>query len=158
GRDNPSAAAKVTRALLKGAKWVNTNPTAAARLAVDKQYVDASIEINAQALTMLRFEPGVEKARRDVRIGALEMKKSGFLKVETDPEELAKKAWLDLDGVTDAWLKNLQIEKVAGGGRPVRLSAGEFAALLKDEPCCGQGVCLGCCGDKGEFRLPLTDE
>jgi sulfonate transport system substrate-binding protein len=158
GRDNPSAAAKVTRALLKGAKWVNTNPTAAARLAVEKKYVDASLEINAQALAMLRFEPGIEKARRDVLVGARELKKAGFLKSETNPEELAKKAWLDLDGVTDDWIKSLQIEKLAGGGRPAKLSPLEFAALLKDEPCCRQGACLGCCCDKAEFRLPLTDE
>jgi NitT/TauT family transport system substrate-binding protein len=158
GRDNPSAAAKVTRALLKGAKWVNANPTAAARIAVEKQYVEASVEINAQAIAMLRFEPGIDKAKRDVQVGARAMKKSGFLKPETDPEILAKKAWLDLDGVTDDWLKSLQIEKVACGGRPVRLGAVEFAALLKDEPCCGQGVCLGCCSDKSECRLPLTAE
>ena len=158
GRDNPSAAAKVTRALLKGAKWVNTNPTAAARIAVEKKYVEATTEINAQALSMLRFEPGVEKARRDVRVGAREMKKAGFLKTETDPEELAKNAWLDLDGVTDEWIKSLQIEKVASGGRPTRLSPVEFAALLKDEPCCRQSECLGCCCEKSEFRLPLTEE
>src|SRR5262249_31947301 len=36
-RENPSAAAKVTRALLKGARWVSTNPTAAARLGVEKR-------------------------------------------------------------------------------------------------------------------------
>jgi NitT/TauT family transport system substrate-binding protein len=158
GHDHPSAAAKVTRALLKGAKWVNVNPTAAARIGVEKEYVAATMDINAQAIGMLRFEPGVDKARRDVRMGALEMKKAGFLKKDTDAEELAKKAWLDLDGVTDDWVKGLQVEKVAGGGRPAQLSPVDFAALFKGEPCCQNGACMGCCGDSSEMLLPMTGE
>lgn len=159
GRDNPSAAAKVTRALLKGAKWVSVNPTAAAQIAVEKKYVAASMEINAQAIGVLRFEPGVDKAKRDVRVGALEMKKAGFLKKDTDAEELAQKAWLDLDGVTDDWVKRLQVEKVAGGARPAKLSPADFAALFKGEVCCQEGACPGCCcGDSGEGLLSLTGE
>jgi len=157
-RENPSAAGKVTRALLKGAKWVAVNPSAAAKLAVEKKYVAATMEINAQAIGMLKFEPGVAKARRDVRTAALEMRKAGFLKNDTDPEELAKKAWLDLDGVKDDWVKSLEIEKVAGGGRPPKLSPADFAALFKRDLCCKGGACLGCCGDAGEARLPLTGE
>src|SRR5262249_20926776 len=158
GRDNPLAAAKITRALLKGAKWVSVNPTAAAQIAVEKNYVAATTEINAQAIGMLRYEPGVDKARQDVRVGALEMKKAGFLKKDTDALELANKAWMDLDGVTDEWVKSLQVEKVAGGGRPAKLSPIDFAALFKGKLCCQGGACLGCCGDSDEFLLPLTGE
>jgi len=116
-RENPAGAAKVTHALLKGAKWVSLNPLAAAKLAVEKKYVAATAEINAQAIRALKYEPGVAKCKRNVREISLEMKKSGFLKSGTDPEELAKNAWLDLDGVTDEWIKGLKVEKVAGGGR-----------------------------------------
>jgi NitT/TauT family transport system substrate-binding protein len=156
-RDNPAQAARVTRALLKGARWVGVNPTAAAKLAVDKGYVAATTEINAQAIAMLKFEPGVAKARRDVRTAALAMKKAGFLKDGTDPEELAKIAWQDLDGVTDDWLKGAQVEKVAGGGRPPQLSPAGLAALFTRELCCQGGACLGCCGGAGEAQLPLGD-
>jgi NitT/TauT family transport system substrate-binding protein len=158
-RENPVAAAKVTRALLKAAKWVGVNPTAAARLSVEKKYVAATMEINAQALGRLKFEPGVAKARRDVRTAAREMKQAGFLKNDTDPEALATKAWLELDGVTDDWLKGLEVAKVAGGGRPPKLSPAEFAALFTRDRCCQGGACFGCCGDAGnagENRLPLT--
>jgi len=158
GRDHPSSAAKVTRALLKGAKWVNVNPTAAAQIAVEKKYVATTMAVNAQAIATLRYDPGVDKARQDVRTGALEMKKAGFLKKETDALELAKKAWLDLDGVTDDWVKTLRIEKVAGFDPPAKLSPADFAALFKGESCCEGGTCLGCCGDSDEVRLPLTDE
>jgi NitT/TauT family transport system substrate-binding protein len=157
-RQNPSAAGKITRALLKGAKWVDINPTAAAELAVDGNYVAATKEINAQAIGMLKYRPGVAKARQDVQTAALEMKKAGFLKKDTDPEELAKKAWLDLDGVTDDWVQSQSVEKVAGGGRPPKLSPADFAALFQRDLCCQGGACLGCCGDSGESRLPMTDE
>jgi NitT/TauT family transport system substrate-binding protein len=157
-RDSPSGAAKVTRALLKGAKWVNANPTAAAKLGVDKNYVSATTEINAQAIAMLKFAPGIATARQDVRTAALAMKKGGFLQKNTDPEELAKNAWLDLDGVTDDWIKNLPVEKVAGGGRPPRLSPAAFARLLEGDSCCSGGVCLGCCGDTESRVLPLGEE
>jgi NitT/TauT family transport system substrate-binding protein len=158
GRDHPSSAAKVTRALLKGAKWVSVNPTAAAQIAVEKKYVATTMAVNAQAIATLRYEPGVDKARRDVRVGALEMKKAGFLKKETDAEELAKKAWLDLDGVTDDWVKSLRVEKVANGGPPAKLSSAGFAALFNGQPCCQDGACLGCCCDSDEARLPLPEE
>jgi NitT/TauT family transport system substrate-binding protein len=157
-REHPATAAKVTRALLKGAKWVDANPTAAAQLAVEKNYVGSTLAVNTQAIAMLKYEPGVAKARRDVRMGALEMKKSGFLNKDTDPEELAQKAWQDLDGVSDDWIKSLTVEKVAGGGRPPRLAAADFAALFRGAVCCQDGACLGCCGDAGEILLPMTGE
>jgi NitT/TauT family transport system substrate-binding protein len=157
-RENPTAAAKVTRALLKGAKWVSMNPTAAAKLAVEKNYVTATTEINAQAIAMLKYEPGVAKARQDVRTAALAMRKAGFLRKDSDPEELARKAWLDLDGVTDEWIKNLKVEKIARGGRPPKLSPAEFAALLHGDLCCQGAACLGCCGDSGASLLPMTEE
>jgi NitT/TauT family transport system substrate-binding protein len=157
-RANPSAAAKVTRALLKGAKWVNTNPTAAAKLAVEKKYVSATPEINAQAIGALKYEPGVAKCRRDMLAVAQELKKAAFLKPDTDPEDLVKKSWLSLDGVTDDWIKTLPIEKVVGGGPPSKLSQAEFAALFDRQDCCSGGACLGCCGDLGRGIPPLTGE
>jgi len=157
-RDNPAAAAKVTRALLKGAKWVEANPTAAAQVAVEKKYVAATLAVNAQALAMLKFEPGVAKAKRDIRTAALEMKKAGFLKKDTDPEEVAKNAWLDLEGVSDDWLKSVKVKEVAGGGRPPKLTPADFANLFNRDLCCRSGHCMGCCGEAGESLIPLTDE
>jgi NitT/TauT family transport system substrate-binding protein len=155
GRDHPAEAAKVTRALLKGAKWVNVNPTEAARIAVDKEYVAATMAVNAQALSVLRYEPGVDKARRDVREGAVAMKKAGFLNHDTDPLALAGRAWLDLDGVTEDWIKSLQVEKIAGGDRPAKLANVDFAGLFVGDACCRGRACLCCCGDADE-GLPMS--
>lgn len=140
-RRDPSGAAKVTRALLKGASWVEENPTAAARLSVEKKYIAASAEINAQAISKLKYAPGISRCRKSLDLAAEEMKTAGLLNPSTNPSELAARAWLDLDGVTDDWIKGLQIEKVAGGGRPPELDGPSFANLLS-------GHKLSCCAGK----------
>ena len=145
-RENPTAAAKLTRALLKGAKWVQENPTAAAEMAVEKRYIAASVEINAQALTKLKYIPGVSRCKTSINEAAEEMKKAGLLKPDTDPAELAKRAWLDLEGVTDEWVNNLKVEKVAGGGRPELLSPVQFVALFEANNDCD--CCCRCCIDR----------
>jgi len=129
-RKDPATAAKVTRSLLKGAAWVDANPTAAAKLSVEKKYVASSVEVNSHAISELKYTPGVARCRDSVLMASKEMKEIGLLGASTDPAELARGAWQDLDGVTDEWLKGLKIEKVAGGGPPPPLGAERLAALF----------------------------
>lgn len=145
-RENPVAAAKVTRALLKGAKWVGENASAAAKLGVEKKYIAASVEVNAQALSKLKYIPGVARCRQSIDDAAKEMKQAGLLKPTTDPEALAKRAWLDLDGVTDEWINTLKVEKVAQGGRAVLLPPAQFVALFELNKDCT--CCCKCCIDR----------
>jgi len=142
-REQPAAAAKVTRAILKGAKWVEENTTAAARMAVEKKYITASPEVNAQALSKLKYRPGVSRCRRSIDDAAKEMKTAGLLKPTTDPEALAKRAWVDLDGVSDEWVNNLTVEKVADGGRPRVLPPEQFVVLFEAKKDCT--CCCRCC-------------
>ena len=72
----------------------------------------------------------------------------------TDPEELAKRAWLDLDGVTDDWIKGVEVEKIAGGGDPPRLAPAALAALIGGKKSCCN---YGCCGEM-EHVMRLTGE
>lgn len=139
-KENPSAAAKVTRALLKAAKWVGENPAAAAQMSFDKHYVTASVEINTQALSKLQYRPGVASCRTSLDQAAHEMREAGLLKPGTDPFALAKRAWLDLEGVTDDWVEQVEVAKVDAGGRPKLLSPQAFAALFE-----GRSLCCGCC-------------
>jgi NitT/TauT family transport system substrate-binding protein len=143
-RENPAAAAKVTRAFLKAARWVNENPTAAAQIGVDKKYVAASAEVNAPALAKLNYMPGVARCRKSLDQAAAEMKKAGLLKPDTDVAELARKAWIDLDGVTDDWVNGIKVEKVAGA-QPRILNPVEFAALFESKGDCA--CCNKCCAE-----------
>jgi NitT/TauT family transport system substrate-binding protein len=142
-KNDPKTAAKVTRALLKASKWVEENPIAAANLSVEKNYLASNAEVNARAISKLRYIPAVAQCRKSVEDAAAEMKKAGLLEDATDISELSKRAWLDLDGVTDEWLKSVQVEKVAGGGRPKPLNLAELAALFESKSCC---AC--CCLEK----------
>jgi len=140
---NPKAAAAATRALLKAAKWVEANPAAAARLSVEKKYLASNPELNTVAISHLHYVPSVSGAEAAVKSAATEMKKAGMLSPNTDVDELAKRAFVHLDGVSDEWLQSLQVETVAGGQVPadedVRLQAelaGSPVESLAKLSCC----------------------
>ncbi|HEY6071032.1 MAG TPA: ABC transporter substrate-binding protein [Chthoniobacterales bacterium] len=136
---NPKAAAAATRALLKAAKWVETNPAAAARLSVEKGYLASNPELNTVAISHLRYVPSVSGAEVAVNSAAAEMKVAGMLSPTTDVADLAKRAFAHLDGVTDDWLQNLQVEKVAGGQVPPDQDIRLYAELILNDTegsCC----------------------
>jgi hypothetical protein len=107
--------------MLKGAKWVNTNPVAAARLSVEKKYILSSPELNAIALSHLHYLPSVSGAEFAVKSASQEMKKAGMLGPQTDVNELAKRAFVHLDGVSDEW-----IESASGGASRRRAAPRRF--------------------------------
>jgi NitT/TauT family transport system substrate-binding protein len=115
---NPEAAAAATRALLKSAKWVETNPRAAARMSVEKKYLASNPELNTTAIGNLRYIPSVTGGEMACTTAANGMKTAGMLNPTTDVAALAKRAFVHLDGVTDEWVKNLQVEKLADGQIP----------------------------------------
>ncbi|HEY4758914.1 MAG TPA: myristoyl transferase, partial [Chthoniobacterales bacterium] len=137
--NNAKAAAGATRALLKAAKWVEANPAAAARLSVEKKYLASNPELNTVAISHLRYIPSVSGADAAVHSAAAEMKIAGMLSPSTDVAELAKRAFVHLDGVSDQWLNNLQVERVAGGqvapDQDIRLFA-ELILSDQEESCC----------------------
>jgi NitT/TauT family transport system substrate-binding protein len=136
---NPDTAARATRALLKGAKWVETNPKAAAVMAVEKKYLASTAELNTTALAGLRYVPSVHLAEESVRTAGREMKVAKMLSPETDTEALAKRAFMHLPGVTDEWIKTLEVEKVPGGqislNEDIRLIA-ELIEKDRGDACC----------------------
>jgi NitT/TauT family transport system substrate-binding protein len=142
---NPKAAAAATRALLKAAKWVETNPAAAARMSVEKKYLASNPELNTVAISHLRYVPSVSGAEAAVKSAAMEMKKAGMLTASTDVEDLAKRAFVRLDGVSDEWLKDLAVEKVAGGQLPPDQAARLRAELARTsgDVWCGLACCIG---------------
>ncbi len=136
---NPETAARATRALLKGAKWVETNPKAAAIMAVEKKYLASTPELNTAALARLRYIPSVQEAVDSIYTAAKEMKVAKMLSPETDTDALAKRSFMHLEGITDEWIKTLEVEKVAGGqvspNEDIRLIA-ELIEKDREDSCC----------------------
>src|SRR5256714_7601489 len=140
---HPKESAAATRALLKGAKWVETNPAAAARLSVEKKYLASNPELNNVAISHLRYVPSVSGADAAVKSAAAEMKVAGMLSPSTDVAALAEKAFVHLDGVSDQWLESLQVEKVAGGQVPPDQDIQLYAEMIlsdTQESCCKKPV------------------
>ena len=136
---NLDTAARATRALLKGAKWVETNPKAAALLAVEKKYLASTPELNTAALARLRYIPSVRLAEESVHTAGREMKVAKMLSPETDTEALAKRAFMHLPGVTDEWIKTLDVETIAGAQVPPDEDIRLIAALIQKDTgdsCC----------------------
>jgi NitT/TauT family transport system substrate-binding protein len=138
---NPKGTAGATRALLKGAKWVEANPAAAARLSVEKKYLASTPELNTVALSHLRYVPSVSGADDAVKSAAAEMKVAGMLTPNTDVPDLAKRAFVHLEGVSDSWVESLAVEKVAGGQVPPDQDIRLFAELILAEN--GDACCKG---------------
>src|SRR5262245_41979220 len=81
---NPKATAAATRALLKAAKWVETNPVAAAKLSVEGKYLASTVDMNTVAISHLRYVPSVSGAEVAVKLASAEMKIAGMLSPSTD--------------------------------------------------------------------------
>jgi NitT/TauT family transport system substrate-binding protein len=116
--NNPKAAGAATRAILKAAKWVEANPRAAATLAVHRKYLASTPELNTVAISHLRYEPSISGGEKAVRSAAVAMQQVKMLNGSTDIDDLTRRAFVHLDGVSDEWLKSVQVEKLADGQLP----------------------------------------
>ncbi|HXA09036.1 MAG TPA: ABC transporter substrate-binding protein [Chthoniobacterales bacterium] len=136
---NPDTAARATRAILKGAVWVQQNPKAAAQLAVDKKYLASTVELNTIAIGRLKYIPSVTRAEQTLYTAAKEMRVAKMLSPGTDTDALAKRAFQHLDGVTDEWIKTVQVEKVPGGQIDPNEDIRMYAELIQkdtEDSCC----------------------
>ncbi len=131
---NPKACAAATRALLKAAKWVETNPAAAAKLSVEAKYLASNVEQNTFAISHIRYIPSVSGAQTAVRLAAAEMKTAGMLSPTTDPDALAQRSFAPLEGVTDQWIDALPVEKLADGQVTPEWMAEQYAKYSKTNP------------------------
>jgi NitT/TauT family transport system substrate-binding protein len=136
---NPRASAAATRALLKGAKWVDTNPAAAAALSVERHYIASNVNLNTYAISHLHYLPSVSGAEAAVISASAEMKKAGMLDQHTDVAALARGAFVHLDGVTDDWVNKLQVEKLPGSDTARSWDVPTLMAMVQSEShpnCC----------------------
>ena len=137
----PEASAAATRAILKAAKWVDANPTAAAVLSVEGRYIASTPELNAFAIRNLSYVPHVLGAAEAVVSAAGEMRTAGMLDDRTDPNALAQKSFVRLPGVDDAWLNAVVVDDQADEALLERPDLAELMATMKVTPL--PGCCRG---------------
>lgn len=139
--EHPKEAAAATRALMKGAKWVETNPAAAARMSVEKKYLASNPELNSVAISNLRYLPSVAGGEKAILTAATAMQATKMLLPTTDIPALCQKAHATLEGVTDEWLQTVSVEKLADGQIPPDQNLRLAMELAHDDPI----VCSSCC-------------
>ncbi len=140
---NPKAAAGATRALLRGAKYVHANPMAAAQMSIDKKYLASNPKLNAVALAKLGYLPSVSRAESSVSTAAEEMIAAGMLAPNTNVAELTKRAFAHLDGVSDEWINQAEVKKIAGGSDlppMTQENRDKIAASTAVDSCCAMPV------------------
>ena len=112
-KNDAKAAAGITRAVLRAAKWISENPNAAAELAVNGKHISGSIEVNSRVLAKLNYVPSVEGGRTAADTAAKALKNVGILEKNVDVDKLVKNVFQPLDNVSEDWIKNLPVEKVS---------------------------------------------
>ncbi len=98
-QEDPKTAAAITRAVMKGAKWVSENPEKTAKMEVERKYIPGDADVNAKILAHYNYMPSVEGGEQAVIAGSKELKASGILEPGTDPDALAKRIFVRLAGV-----------------------------------------------------------
>jgi NitT/TauT family transport system substrate-binding protein len=94
--ENPKTAEKITRAIIKGAKWVSDNPEEAAKIIVEKKYISGDVASNAALLKQYNFESSVDGGRDSLIEVVKSLKKQNILDKSTNGDELVNKAYVDV--------------------------------------------------------------
>jgi NitT/TauT family transport system substrate-binding protein len=110
-KSDPDTAARLTRAILKAAKWVSSNPQSAAEICVEKKYLSGTAELNARVLAQLNYIPSVEGGAEATRTAASAMQKAGILDASTDLNALVDRAFVRLPTLDDSWLQSVEVEQ-----------------------------------------------
>jgi NitT/TauT family transport system substrate-binding protein len=110
-KSDPDTAARLTRAILKAAKWVSSNPQSAAEICVEKKYLSGTVELNARVLAQLNYVPSVEGGAEATKTAASAMQKVGILDASTDLNALVDRAFVRLPTLDDSWVQSMQVEQ-----------------------------------------------
>lgn len=91
--ENPATAAAITRAITKGAGWVQQNPDEAAKIIVEKKYVSGEIKATADLLKQYNFKPSVTGGKESLTKIVNSFKAQGLLEASTDANALVENSY-----------------------------------------------------------------
>lgn len=137
--ENPEAAAAFTRAVQKGAQWVEEHPEETAKIIVDKKYTAGDADLLAAILETYNYKPSVQGGYDALKLGAQQLTEIGILKEGTDATKFADNAYIFFDDVPDAPESDASTETTASTSASA-VSFQPAAAAAEENDCCGGGA------------------
>lgn len=105
-RNKPEAAAAYTRAILKGAAFVQANPEETAKIQIANHFVEGDPELNGKILKILNYNPGIKNAKQTVANITNELKEIGLLDKEVNTSKFISEHFTILSGVPESYIYN----------------------------------------------------
>lgn len=138
--ENPEAAAAFTRAVQKGAQWVEEHPEETAKIIVDKKYTAGDADLLAAILETYNYKPSVQGGYDALKLGVEQLTEIGILKEGTDATKFADNAYIFFDDVPDAPESDTSTDTVTESAKGASVSFQPAAAAAEEEDCCGGGA------------------
>jgi NitT/TauT family transport system substrate-binding protein len=95
-RDNPKAAAALTRGWMNGSRYTGAHLHEVATIEVKDKFVPASVPLIEHLLSSYTWHPSATRVEAQIAQTAHDFKKTGFLDARTDPQRLAARAYVDI--------------------------------------------------------------
>ena len=87
---------RLTRRAVDGSRWVGKHIDQTAQFEVDKKYVASDVPTITNLLSSYEWHPSADLVFEDIQLGARDFLKAGILDKRTDPDDLAKRAYVDI--------------------------------------------------------------
>lgn len=137
--ENPEAAAAFTRAVQKGAQWVEEHPKETAKIIVDKKYTAGDADLLAAILETYNYKPSVQGGYDALKLGVEQLTEIGILKEGTDATKFADNAYIFFDDVPDAPESDTSTDTATESAKGASASF-QPAAAAEEGDCCGGGA------------------
>lgn len=95
-REDPKAAAAITRGLMNGSKYTGTHLHEVATIEVQDKFVPVGVATVEHLLSSYTWHPSATTLKPQILQGALDYKLTGFLDNRTDARKLAERAYVDI--------------------------------------------------------------
>lgn len=95
-RENPKAAAALTRGLMNGSRYTGTHLAEVAAIEVAHKFVSVPAATVEHLLNRYTWQPSASKLKAELALGVRDFKLTGFLDQRTDPHKLAERAYVDI--------------------------------------------------------------
>ena len=100
-KEHPDVAAKATRAILKGAAWVQAHPDESVKICLEKKYIAGNQDFNTALIKSYSFIPSVQGGHDAMKACIEELANIGLIKADTDAQKLTNDSFQYFDDLKD---------------------------------------------------------